>query len=320
LLAEEQMTTKPGYVLVYDVYTWKFYRNLIITFIVVLGLNWLAPKVLPFGIFGLFYVKFDLAKLATIPWFLLLVGPGLAILHALLTKRARDENLEIVEKTREAVRTSILCGIFEEVKFRWLRFFLAIYFFWGIDTLTKAIWTSDLWQISTKYWWLSIPVILVALVILNFAALIGSGILQDETIRGLRVNLVALIVLLAGIAVDIAIIALVGWSWIKWVYDVAYIPVVNLITQGRLSELLTNYGWATAAALVSVNWTFGFGGGHNYEGPIGMINAWIIGMIMFWMVFNFGLPIAMLVHAGYDVLLNVIETTDAVSELGSKET
>ncbi len=214
---------------------------------------------------------------------------------------------------KDELKTSILAGIFEEVSFRWLGFYSAIFAFWGVDQLTREIWASGWWRDINSNLWLSIPLIICALIVVNFIGLVANAFLSDKSIDGCLINIIAGTIAICVIVVDLAAGLVVIWSWTKWSFDVLFIPAVNIITQGRLAEQLYGYGWAVTAAIVSVNWNFGKG--HGYQGLIGLVNAWIIGMIMFWVTFNFGFPVAVMIHAGYDVLINLIVAGDAAAEL-----
>ena len=46
-----------------------------------------------------------------------------------------------------------------------------------------------------------------------------------------------------------------------------------------------------------------FRDGHRYQGPIGVLNSWFAGMFLFWIMFTYGLPAAILVHFMYDFLI-----------------
>ncbi len=83
-------------------------------------------------------------------------------------------------------------------------------------------------------------------------------------------------------------------------------PIANLTTLHYLEPYLFHTtGWAVGAALLSTN-AF-FRDGHKYQGPIGYINSWFIGMFLFWLMFRYGLLAAILVHFAYDFLIGVIE-------------
>ncbi len=297
----------------YLVRTGKFYKGLLLTFLAILVLNYFLPGILPFGIFQFFFVKFSLAKLAEIPWVLLLIGPGLTILAAIFSKRTRKENLDTLGELPDKLWTATLAGIFEPISFRWLGFYLAIFAFSLTNLMATEIWKTSWWLLITGNPWVSIPLIILALIGANFIGLLGYGIINDKAINGCWVNLIAFIFVISAVVIDIAVFLIVGWSWFKWIYDTLLIPLVIIITQGQLSLQLGQYGWATMAAAISVNWNFGKG--HYNRGPIAFLDAWAFGMIEFWVTLNFGLPVAILLHVGYDWLINLIVAGDSFGEL-----
>lgn len=291
--------------------TVTFYKVLAATFVVVLFLNWVLPGVLPFGIFQFFFFKISWAKLAEIPWILLLFGPVFVLVRAIFFKNDRERNIETLENTTDSIWTSILAGVFEEASSRWIGFFLVIFLFSGIDAIT--IWVGGILgaALTSNLWFLAITV--VSLIVLNLAAALARAVIDDKSNRGCLSNSMAAIVIFTTMFVDIVVAAVV----LRLAFSLLFIPAVDFITQGRLHQQLFGYGWAATAALVSVNWSFGTG--HKSQGLIGVIDAWIFGMIMFWLTFNFGLPVAMLVHVGYDILLSLIRAADAVVELGAEK-
>jgi hypothetical protein len=293
--------------------TGKFYWGLILTFMIILIMNYFLPGVLPFGIFEFWFFKFSLAKLAEIPWVLLLIGPGLTILATMLSKRKKDEHLDELAGLPDNIWTSILAGVFEPISFRWLGFYLAIFAFWAIDLLTQELWVTGWWIAITTNLWVAIPLIVLALIGANFIGLIAYGITYDNNTKGCLIKSVAAIVVLSVVIIDLGTFFLVFWSWLKWLYDAILIPLVIIITQGRLSTQLADYGWATMAAAISVNWSFGKA--HANRGPIAFLDAWAFGMIEFWVTFNFGLPVAILLHVGYDILIHLIVAWDSFWEL-----
>ena len=67
-------------------------------------------------------------------------------------------------------------------------------------------------------------------------------------------------------------------------------------------ELLYPPGeWAVGAAVVSAN--IFFRDGHKYQGPFGVLNAWFIGLVMFWVMFTYGVWPAIICHFLYDFLI-----------------
>jgi hypothetical protein len=95
----------------------------------------------------------------------------------------------------------------------------------------------------------------------------------------------------------------VTFGLLEWLYTAVLVPVANWLTFGALDAQL--YGpWVLAAAIISTN--AHFRDGHQYLGFVGWVNAWFIGMVMFWLMFNYGLLTAIAAHIVYDVGIVVV--------------
>ena len=79
-------------------------------------------------------------------------------------------------------------------------------------------------------------------------------------------------------------------------------PLVDWVTFGTLHDTLFHpTGFAVGAALVSAN-AF-FRDGHKYQGIVGIVNSWFLGMFFFYLMLNYGLPAAILIHSLYDAVV-----------------
>lgn len=292
----------------YAVDSLKFYLQIGGLFIGVLFFKWLLPEAIPFGIFDFWYFAWDWAKLAQIPWPLLLFGPVLTLLGAIFTKKSFWANREQVDEFGTDLRRSVLAGIFEEMRFRWIGFFYAIVTFYGNQVVIDWLSQNSVFDWMKTHWFL----VGLGLVVINVLGLLSMALLQDKSIRGCMLISIAFGLMATMVVVDLALLA----PLTKWWYTTWAIPTANWICQGRLSLQLGDFGWTVAAALLSVNWKFGEG--HGYQGCIGWANSWVIGMLMFWIMFNFGLPVAMLIHAVYDIAIDLIRYTDARIELAAR--
>lgn len=63
-------------------------------------------------------------------------------------------------------------------------------------------------------------------------------------------------------------------------------------------------GWAIGSAMLLSN--AGFRNGHKYQGFFGYVNSWFMGMFFFWILFQYGLPAAILLHFIYDFLIGTV--------------
>ena len=79
-------------------------------------------------------------------------------------------------------------------------------------------------------------------------------------------------------------------------------PIANFFTFGYMEHWLFHPAhWAIGASLIAANAKFR--DGHKYQGLIGVINSWFIGMFLFWCMFKFGLLAAIAIHFFYDFLI-----------------
>lgn len=93
-------------------------------------------------------------------------------------------------------------------------------------------------------------------------------------------------------------------------------PIVNFFTFFKLDWLLYDKGWIIGAAAVSSNAKFREE--HSYLGPIGYVNSWFLGFYLFWIMFTYGIPAAIVVHFVYDFLIFGIICLHATARKGRK--
>lgn len=104
-----------------------------------------------------------------------------------------------------------------------------------------------------------------------------------------------------------------GFGIPKWFFLHIMGPVVNFLTLGQLKEFLFHpAGWFVGAAILAANAKFREG--HKYLGILGYFNSWFCGFVLFWLMFNYGLLTAIIVHFLYDFLIHVIRYLDMIFE------
>ena len=181
-------------------------------------------------------------------------------------------------------------SLWEAVKFSWIPFA------WGTGiTAIFAFSTRNDWRENRdaeKY-------MLKGLVISSWA-----GFAEEICFRWL--------IFFAAIAAYTAI-NYVTFGYTRWMYLHIVGPVANWCTLGYMHNLLFNdLGWAVGAAMVSTNGKFR--DGHAYQGLLGFVNSWFLGMFFFYLVFRFGLVAAILVHFLYDLFIFGVGYLDRVIE------
>ncbi len=104
-----------------------------------------------------------------------------------------------------------------------------------------------------------------------------------------------------------------GFGVAQWVQLHVLGPVANFTTLGLLKVyLVTPENWAIGAAILGAN-AF-FRDGHKYQGVFGWLNSWFGGMFLFYLMFRFGLPAAIVVHFLYDLGIFAVYYLDRVIE------
>lgn len=94
----------------------------------------------------------------------------------------------------------------------------------------------------------------------------------------------------------------ITFGFVQWLYTSVLVPVASTFTFQALDEQLYDpRSWVLGAALVLAS--IKFRDAHGHLGALGMINAWFIGMVLFWLMFNYGLWTAIIAHIVYDILV-----------------
>lgn len=106
--------------------------------------------------------------------------------------------------------------------------------------------------------------------------------------------------------VNFVLFGFLGLGIIEWFTLNVASPVANWTTLGYLEPWLLHHeaGWIVGAGILGSNATFR--DGHKYQGFIGYVNSWFLGMYFFWLTFTFGLWAAIIVHFVYDLLILAI--------------
>ena len=91
----------------------------------------------------------------------------------------------------------------------------------------------------------------------------------------------------------------------KWFYMHIIGPLANFMTAGYVHDIIFHpNGWFIGAALISANSLFR--DGHSYQGIIGWIDSWFFGMLMFFILFKYGLIACIILHFSFDMMLFIL--------------
>ena len=148
----------------------------------------------------------------------------------------------------------------------------------------------------------------------GFRISLQAGVMEEIAFRWL-IFLNAIIVLKIS---NFLFFGWLGFGLAEFVQNWIAGPVANFFTLGYLSEILTNpENWAVGAGMLMAN-AF-FRDGHKYQGPIGFINSWFLGMYFFYLMFTYGLLAAILIHFLYDLLIFLVIYVDMVIERSAEK-
>ena len=76
------------------------------------------------------------------------------------------------------------------------------------------------------------------------------------------------------------------------------LPAANLLTFGVFHDQFTGRDWALGLAIILGS--LFFRSAHVHYGRLSKLNVWLIGLVMFWLTFHYGLITAILAHFLYD--------------------
>ena len=288
---------------IYLVRTTKFYRDLLMGFAAILLVLLLDPSLLPFKLFEFWYFKWDWSELKNLPWAFLVLGPVLVFVYAIASRHSEKFNKQRIKSLKSNMLTSVLAGVFEEVSYRWIYFYLAIIwyaFLLRVASLPLGEWLRNNWFFS-----------LVMMVVIFFVGVVAWAVAEPDNVFKVTDNTR---VIAYGVIVLMMLCLVPMFSYFLYFsYIHLFNPIANIMMRKSMNEELYGYGPAVGVAIMIVN--VEFRNGHASQGLLGMILTWFFGMIMFWMVFNFGLFAAILCHVLYDLAIDVVGAIDSTVEL-----
>lgn len=122
---------------------------------------------------------------------------------------------------------------------------------------------------------------------------LNAGLFEELMYRWLRFSIAM---------ITLPFFNLITFGLLRWVYENILIPVANWATFNQLNDVLHDpKGWVVGAAIISANGVFR--DAHEYQGWFGQLNAWFMGMVLFYVMFHHGLLAAIGVHILYDLIV-----------------
>lgn len=94
----------------------------------------------------------------------------------------------------------------------------------------------------------------------------------------------------------------ITFGLVAWLYLHISRPFICFVSRGSLSQiLLTRPQWFIGGSILTSNGRFQ--DGHKHLGCFGYVNSWIIGIYLFYILFNSGLIACIIVHVIYDLIV-----------------
>jgi hypothetical protein len=89
------------------------------------------------------------------------------------------------------------------------------------------------------------------------------------------------------------------------VYQHLFYPIINFVTFGKMGSVL--YGDHAAMLIMGmISTNFAFRDGHKYQGLFGWTNSWFMGCVLMFATMTYGLVVAVIVHALYDIIIDLV--------------
>jgi hypothetical protein len=106
-----------------------------------------------------------------------------------------------------------------------------------------------------------------------------------------------------GAALFIPLVNFISFGLLKWLYSTMLGPLADFLTLHQLHMYLSGiqYSWVVGMALISSNGAFR--DEHQYQGWLGWVWSWFGGMVLFLIMFRYGLFAAMFVHCCYNLFI-----------------
>lgn len=93
----------------------------------------------------------------------------------------------------------------------------------------------------------------------------------------------------------------ITFGLVKWFFGTLFVPFANFMSFHSLEAQLHYGPWFFGAALVSA--AADFRKAHNHLGPLGAVNAWFAGLVLFYVMFHYGILTAIVAHILFDVVV-----------------
>lgn len=131
---------------------------------------------------------------------------------------------------------------------------------------------------------------------------LGPGtVLISSTLEEIMFRWILFYAAIAGaVGADFLVLGFADLHPVRWLFTEVLVPLADFATFGWMHDMLTGQPWIVAAAILASNGRFR--NSHGYQGIGGWVWSWYMGMCLFLVMFEHGLPAAIAVHIAYNLV------------------
>ena len=175
---------------------------------------------------------------------------------------------------RYGLVTSILAGVWEEIAYRWIFIFYALIILAALN-----------WAFGAGLGWVAVAAAVGAFLFLAY---------EQEWVGAV----------LCLVGAVLAMVFAEHVNPIYWFYHLL-VWIIHYTTFFQMDSIL--YGEHEQlflfGAVLANTW---FRDGHKYQGTVGLINSWYMGMVLLYATMTYGLATAIVIHALYDIEFDIM--------------
>lgn len=171
--------------------------------------------------------------------------------------------------------TSTLAGVWEELGYRY------IYICYAMISISLINWI-----LGTVFGWVFGVIVFIG----------GIALIADKKILpGLGTLAVSIFLMWYVSSADI----------LYWIYENVLMFIIHYTTFMQMDTIFySGYDKLFLFGAIAANALFR--DGHKYQGPLGIINSWYMGMVLLFATITYGLLTAIVVHVIYDILVSFV--------------
>lgn len=189
---------------------------------------------------------------------------------------------------------------------------------WGTDILIFDVFGAPFWKMPTadalqSLWFIPVWAVAINVFALGFQMWRGKRLPNKSPGEVMKLGVV--VATLAGIFEELS------FRWILFLSSIAlytlsnflfcgipewlslnlFVPLADYGTLKLMSDLLYHpEGWLVGAAILSTAAVFREG--HSYQGFFGWVDSWFFAMVMFYILFAYGLPVCIIAHFTFNLV------------------